>query len=100
MEDCDFPDHSFKGFRGGFTQSQFRFMENDLRLVDTGRLVVFAVHVPLQNQAVNAFREEDRARMLRLLQKFPHVLILCAHSHNQRQDFFDKEYGWTNPRLL
>jgi hypothetical protein len=101
IEDSDFPrKDGVKAFRGGFTDSQLKFIENDLNLVDTSKLVVFAVHVPLYNRAPNTFNEESRDRLFRIFEKFPHVLVLSAHSHNQRQDFYGKDFGWRNEKPL
>lgn len=100
IEDNDYPKRDFKGFRGGFTESQLKFMENDLKLVDTDKLVVLAMHVPLYNQVENSFHKEDRDRLFRLLEKIPHVLLLTAHTHNQRQDFYGKDFGWRNDTPL
>ncbi|MCF0052491.1 calcineurin-like phosphoesterase family protein [Dyadobacter sp. LJ53] len=100
LEDNLYPDPGHKGFRGGLTESQFKFVENDLKLVDTSRLVVMAFHVPLQNGYPGSYREEDRDHLFRILEKYPHVLVLSAHSHNQRQELYGKEYGWTNEKRL
>lgn len=83
-----------KGIWGGFTERQFSFIENDLKLVDTSKLIVFAYHIPLYNQNEASFRKEDRVRFFQMLDKYPHILTLSAHTHNQRQDFYGKEWGW------
>jgi len=100
IEDCDYPARGVKGFRGGFTESQLQFIENDLNRVDTNKLVILAMHVPLYNQVENSFHKEDRDRLFRMLEKLPHVLLLTAHTHNQRQDFYGKEFGWRNEKPL
>jgi hypothetical protein len=94
------PDPGFKGFRGGMTKSEFTFIENDLKLVDTSHLVILAMHVPLYNQNPDSYRKEDRDRLFSILQKYPHVFVLSAHTHNQRQDFYGADFGWTNPQPL
>jgi hypothetical protein len=100
LEDNLYPDPGFKGFRGGLTESQFKFVENDLKFVDTSKLVVVAFHVPLQNGAPGSYRQEDRSHLFSILEKYPHVLVLSAHSHNQRQEFYGKDLGWTKDKQL
>lgn len=94
LNDNLFPDpRDGKGLWGGFTAEQFTFLENDLKQVDTSKLIVLAFHIPLY-QAEGAFRTEDRTRLFSLLAKYPHVFALSAHTHNQWQRFYDKEWGW------
>lgn len=98
LNDNLYPDpRDGKGLWGGFLPDQLSFIENDLKYVDTGKLVVLAFHIPLY-QAEGAFRTEDRERLFSLLAKYPHVLALSAHTHNQWQRFYDKEWGWTGAK--
>jgi hypothetical protein len=96
LNDNLYPDPGFKGFRGGLTNSEFSFIDNDLKLVDTSQLLVVIFHVPLQNENPASYRKEDRDRLFSMLQKYPHVFVMSAHTHNQRQDFYGREFGWTN----
>jgi hypothetical protein len=100
LDDNRFPDPEYKGLRGGFTENQLKFIENDLKLVDTSRLVVVAFHVPLQNTAPGSYHKGDRDRLFRILEKFPHLLVLSAHTHNQRHSFYGKEFGWSKEKPL
>lgn len=96
LDDNLFPDprgHR-RGLWAGFTGKQLEFIKNDLRLVDTGKLVVLAFHCSMYIVNENSFRKEDRNKLFDLLQPYPHVLALSAHSHNQRQHFYGKEEGW------
>ncbi|MGN7723702.1 calcineurin-like phosphoesterase C-terminal domain-containing protein [Chitinophaga sp. 22620] len=96
LDDNLFPDprgHR-RGLWAGFTGKQLEFIKNDLRLVDTGKLVVLAFHCSMYIVNENSFRKEDRNKLFDLLQHYPHVLALSAHSHNQRQHFYGKEEGW------
>ena len=95
LENILYPDpRDQKGYWGGFRKSQLDFVENDLKHVDKDRLVVLAFHIPLLEEGGDAFRDEDRQRLFDLLQDYPHTFAMSAHTHYQRQNFFDKEAGW------
>ena len=80
---------------GGFREDQFLLLEARLPKLRKDRLLVLAMHIPLFEEAgKDSFRDEDRARLFALLQPFPHVLVLSAHSHEQRHVFHDADDGW------
>ena len=80
---------------GGFREDQFLLLEARLPELRKDRLLVLAMHIPLFEEAgKDSFRDEDRARLFALLQPFPHVLVLSAHSHAQRHVFHDAGDGW------
>ena len=80
---------------GGFREDQFLRLEARLPELRKDRLLVLAMHIPLFEEAgKDSFRDEDRARLFALLQPFPHVLVLSAHSHAQRHVFHDADDGW------
>ena len=80
---------------GGFREDQFLLLEALLPELRKDRLLVLAMHIPLFEEAgKDSFRDEDRARLFALLQPFPHVLVLSAHSHAQRHVFHDADDGW------
>ena len=86
---------------GGFRDDQFAFLEAYLPTVAKDRLLVLAVHIPLFEEAgEDTFRDADRERLFRLLQEFPHVLVLSAHSHAQRHVFHDASSGWNGAAPL
>lgn len=80
---------------GGFREDQFAFLESFLAKAPKERLLVVAVHIPLFEEAgKDTFRDADRERLFAMLEDFPHVLLLSAHSHNQRHVFHDAAAGW------
>ena len=84
-----------KGYWGGFTEDQLKFVENDLKYVPKDYLIVLAFHIPLSEPGPgDSFRDEDRDRLLELLKDFPYTLSLSAHTHLQRQDFLTAKEGW------
>ena len=86
---------------GGFRPDQFDFLEKTLPTLAKDRLLVIAVHIPLFEEAGrDTFRDADRERLFALLQQFPHVLLLSAHSHAQRNVFHGEADGWHGARPL
>lgn len=83
---------------GGFREDQLQFVENDLRLVDTSKLIVVSMHIPLLND--KSFRDTDRHKLFDLLKDYPHTLVLSGHTHVQRQNFYDKNDGWYGEKPL
>ena len=80
---------------GGFRADQFAFLQKTLPTLSKDKLLVVAVHIPLFEEADrDSFRDADRERLFALLQDFPHVLLLSAHSHAQRHVFHDAADGW------
>lgn len=80
---------------GGFREDQYAFLQRWLPTLDKDRLLVLAIHIPLFDEVDKQnFRAADRARLFALLAPFPHVLVLSAHSHNQRHVFHAAADGW------
>jgi hypothetical protein len=80
---------------GGLREDQFAFLERWLPTLPKDRLLVLAMHIPLFDQpGKKNFRDADRARLFALLQPFPHVLVLSAHTHTQRHYWHGAADGW------
>lgn len=93
LDDIVYPDpRGGKGYWGGLSEQQLTFIANDLQYVPKDRLVVLAFHIPFTNN--NSFRKEDRERLFKLLQPFPHTLSFSAHTHRQTHFFMTAEDGW------
>jgi hypothetical protein len=100
LDDILYPDpRDGRGYWGGFRPSQLKFIENDLKLVHKDQLVVLSYHIPLQYHN-NEFSPEDRQQLFDMLQPFPHVLTMCAHTHLQRNDFYTEADGWKGAQPL
>ncbi len=83
-----------KGYLGGLRDDQLKFVENDLKYVNPDQLIVISMHIPLlDKQDEDAFRETDRQRLYSLLNNYPSVLVLSAHTHVQSHNFIGKEDG-------
>ena len=86
---------------GGFREEQFAFLEAYLPTLRRDRLLVLAMHIPLfEKEGKDSFRDADRTRLFELLQDFPHLLVLSAHSHTQQHVFHDASSGWNGTQLL
>ncbi|MET0635653.1 MAG: calcineurin-like phosphoesterase family protein [Chitinophagaceae bacterium] len=94
LDDILYPDpRDGKSYWGGFREDQFRFLENDLKLVPKDKLVVLSFHIPLSGNE-ESFHMGQRKRLFDLLKDFPNTLSLSAHTHLQRNDFFNEKDGW------
>ena len=86
---------------GGLREDQFALLEARLPKLRKDRLLVVALHIPLfEDAGADTFRDADRERLFAMLQDFPHVLVLSAHSHNQRHVFHDAADGWNGAAPL
>lgn len=87
---------------GGLRESQFDFLEAYLASARPDRLLVLAMHIPVfnPNPLVETYRHADRERLFRLLERFPKVLLLSAHSHEQSHYFHTRADGWMGRQPL
>lgn len=86
---------------GGLRDEQFAFLERWLPTLPKDKLLVLAMHIPLFDEdGHETFRHADRVRLFALLKDFPHVLVLSAHSHAQRNVYYGASEGWQGPRPL
>lgn len=86
---------------GGLRDDQFAFLERWLPTLNKNTLLVLAMHIPLAKRDSNdSFREQDRQRLYTLLETFPHVLVLTAHTHVQQQFFHTQADGWKGAEPL
>ncbi len=101
LDDILYPDpRGRKGYWGGFRPDQLQFIENDLKYTDRNKLIIIAIHIPLFHENEDSFRDADRRKLFGLLKDFPNVLVMSAHTHLQRHDFYDKEDGWLQEKPL
>ncbi|WP_437922020.1 calcineurin-like phosphoesterase C-terminal domain-containing protein [Sphingobacterium sp. LRF_L2] len=87
-----------EGYQGGFRKEQLDFVENDLRFVPKDKLIVLALHIPLNPDNDASFRNEDRQRLFDLLSSYTHTLSLSAHTHFQQQNYYKAKDGWKGQR--
>jgi hypothetical protein len=82
---------------GGLREDQFAFLQAYLATVPRERRVVIAAHIPFFD---GNFRRDDRERLFALLEDRPRVLLLSAHTHNQRHYRHDAATGWNGAQPL
>ncbi len=101
LDDVVFQPGGKPGYTGGLREDQFAFLEAYLPTVPKDRLLVLGLHIPLfEPPGRNTFRDADRERLFALLQGFPHLLVLSAHTHTQRHWYHDASTGWHGARPL
>ena len=92
------------GYIGGLREDQFAQLARWLPTLPRDRLLIVAAHIPFFDTGNAAgretFRAADRARLFELLEPFPRVLLLSAHTHNQRHYFHTARDGWHGERPL
>ncbi len=94
------PDKS-PAYVGGLREDQFAFLGKFLRTVPKDNLLVIGLHIPLFEVGnTETFRVADRERLFALLEDFPHVLILSAHTHAQQNYWHDANDGWHGAQPL
>ena len=79
-------------YKGGFSEDQFTFVSNYLKMVEKGQLVILAYHIPLCYKE-GQFITQHRERLFNILDGH-NVFGLSAHTHIQMQFLLGKEAGW------
>jgi len=101
LDDVRTPDPLGKSrYRGGFRPDQLEFIANDLLHVSRDKLVILSFHIPLFSTESEEFSLADRQQLFDILKDFPHVLVMSAHTHLQRQNFYSVHDGWQGSRPL
>ncbi|MGO4220727.1 calcineurin-like phosphoesterase C-terminal domain-containing protein [Lysobacter sp. TAF61] len=87
---------------GGLREDQFAFVQSYLATLPKDRRVVIAVHIPFFEPypGVESFRRADRDRLFAMLKDHTQVLLLSAHTHNQRHYRHDAATGWHGAQPL
>lgn len=86
---------------GGLREAQFKFLEAYLPTVPDEHLLVLALHIPLfdadPDPAVDTFRDADRQRLFRLLERRRNTLVLSSHTHVQQHRWHGVAEGFNGP---
>lgn len=83
-------------YRSGLSDAQLDFIENDLKTVPQGQLVVAMMHIPLVKSTT--WLKPKRDRLFRLLESREHCVSLAGHTHHHEHVMIDKEFGWQRPQ--
>lgn len=101
LDDILYPDPQGKSrYRGGLRDDQLAFVANDLHHVDKDQLVILSFHIPLLSNKSEEFSLACRQQLFDILKDFPHVLVMSAHTHLQRQNFYGPQEGWHGSQPL
>jgi len=102
MDDVVYMPGRKPSYVGGIREDQFAFLDAYLATLPNERRVVISVHIPFFEPVpgVETFRRADRDRLFAMLKDRPNVLLLSAHTHNQRHYFHDASTGWHGARPL
>lgn len=102
LDDVIYQPGQTPAYIGGLRESQFDFLEAYLASARREQLLVLAMHIPVfnPNPLVETYRRADRERLFRLLERFPKVLLLSAHSHEQSHYFHTRADGWQGQQPL
>jgi len=103
LDDVIFRPGQKPAYIGGLREDQFEFLEAYLATAATDRLLVLSVHIPFFDDGppgAPTFRAADRERLFALLQRFPRVLLLSAHSHAQKTYYHGADDGWHGAQPL
>lgn len=87
---------------GGLREDQFEFLRGYLATLPKERRVVIAAHIPFFDPVpgVESFRRADRERLFTLLREHTQVLLISAHTHNQRHYRHGAADGWHGAQPL
>lgn len=102
MDDVVYMPGRKPSYVGGIREDQFAFLQAYLATLPKDRRVVISVHIPFFEPVpgVETFRRTDRERLFELLKDHSQVLLLSAHTHNQRHYRHDASTGWHGARPL
>ncbi len=89
-----------KGYWGGLRPDQIAFLKNNLQHVDKNKLIVVAFHIPFSNEGGGAIRPDDRKALFDLLKDYENCLLLSAHTHYQKQVYYNQADGWLGKKPL
>lgn len=79
-------------YKGGFSEEQFEFLENYMKLVKKGELVILSYHIPIAYKD-GQFIDSHRRKLFKILSGH-NVFGLSAHTHIQMQFFYGNDLGW------
>lgn len=74
-------------YTGKFGDKQLEWLKNDLKYVPMNKLIVFAMHIPLNGIS-------DRKKLFEIVQERQHLLTIAGHTHTLEQSFITTSMGW------
>lgn len=93
MDDIYFTGEKANPYWGGFSERQFKFLENYLKCIDPDDQIIVSYHIPI-NYKKGQFLDSHRRRFFKIFEGRK-VMGLSAHTHIQMQFYCDESVGWT-----
>ncbi len=102
LDDVVYRPDARPSYVGGLREGQFDFLRAYLATLPRDRRVVIAAHIPFFDPVpgVESFRRADRERLFTLLRDHTQVLLISAHTHNQRHYRHGADTGWHGAQPL
>lgn len=85
---------------GNIDDRQLEWIKNDLRLVDSEKLIVFTMHIPPKTIISDADGDKivNIAKLYDLIKDRKRVLMLAGHNHTAEQYILDEKSGYPGRR--
>ena len=77
-----------KQYEGGLSETQLRFIENDLKQIPKNQMICFFMHIPMVS-----IRAKDKKRLLDLIEDRPMSVSFSGHWHRQKHYFIRRPDG-------
>ena len=82
-------------YHKGFSDEQYKWLQQDLALVPKDKLLIFCVHIPIFNKSISSY--DNLAGVMELLDSYDDVHIFSGHTHIiQNFSHDDENTGYTN----
>ena len=82
-------------YHKGFSDEQYKWLQQDLALVPKDKLLIFCVHIPIFTSFINS--NENVNNVMKLLDSYDDVHIFSGHTHIiQNFNHDDENTGYTN----
>jgi hypothetical protein len=91
------PEDEHLGYQGGLEDKQIEFVRNDLAGVPNEKLVVLAMHIPLEHQQYNS---ESLKTFFDQIADRPNLMAVASHTHNMHNRFLDADDKWSGEKPL
>jgi hypothetical protein len=85
------PSRSAGFYAGALGKKQMQWLKNDLAAVPANQLVVFMMHIPLNDL-------DDKPEIYKIIAERPYALSVSAHTHYQEHRFIHPKDGWPKPQ--
>ena len=94
--------NSVGGYEGKVDERQLKWLKADLAVVPKKRLIVLAMHIPINSLGDNSHGGAivNRRELLELLSGFEHVFAIAGHLHATEHVYLDNDDGYPGEKPL